>query len=482
MKSSLTFVLCFLACQGGGAPGVQGESEAESEAEAEAESESWTEVVLADNVRVIDDEQASAAQMQGDLLIFPLEGNEDLLDIEQGDIVLAGIAAGNTGFLWKVEALEKDEDQITIQTEQAAITEAIVSCDLSDTLDLGSGSRRNGSGGAGDIAMGLNIGGTLLFSDPGLSVNIPRGRILLDTSLEHDLQISRGRLQRFVAIARGQFEVELETEISASGTVGVSRGINLWRSRPRVFTQGPVVEVVIVSVYAGFEIDMRVEGVISAGITGESEIAAGARFENGEWEVIADHGFEFSATDPVFPREITGSVRVFVEPRVDVLFYGVAGPRITVQPYAAFITEDSPPPPSWELVGGLRGSVSVEMSILERTSAVFSAQLFDFDHVLTSGVFDEEGEGEAESEGEYPPASVSDICRIAHICYWDAIWKPCEDRWLDQCYEEGDTDGYLVCMTPCVRNYNIYRGCGAFADCERDCWGGAGCVWPDKKM
>lgn len=409
---SLTSVFILLACNGA-SPSALDQSESEAEAETESESEQGTEVVLADSVRVISDEQASTVEMGGDFLTFPFAGNEDLLTLEQGDVVVAGPAGPDTGnvsgFLREVLAVDQDGERIIIQAKQASLTDAIVSGEFHDTVDLHDDSRRYGPGGIGDITVGVNLDGFAFSSDPDLTISITRGRILFDPSFDRGMRIRRARLQHLTAVARGRFEIELALQVSAGGTTTTSREMEVWRSRPYVFTQliggiFPVVEVVTISLYAGVSASFSASTRLEAGLRAQGDIAAGVRYENQDWEIVAEQGLGFEATDRSFERRaIAGSVRGYIEPRVDIRFYGVGGPQIALQPYADATIREIPLPASWEISGGLRGRVGVRMSILDGSSLSFSRQLFDFDATLAQGTFEDEGEAEAEAEGEPVP-------------------------------------------------------------------------------
>ncbi len=128
-----------------------------------------------------------------------------------------------------------------------------------------------------------------------------------------------------------------------------------------IFFVGPV-PVVIVPV-----IPIKVGAVLSAGITSTAEITqsatlkSGIKYEDKSWSTISDNenSFDFSIPKP----KASAIVKGYIEPRLELLLYGIAGPWAGVQGYVELDAEFCRTP-WWKLYAGLEVNVGVVVTFL----------------------------------------------------------------------------------------------------------------------
>ncbi len=131
------------------------------------------------------------------------------------------------------------------------------------------------------------------------------------------------------------------------------------------------VPVVMVPV---FTVNVGIEGSVSAGITAtatqEATLIAGLSYNQGHWSPISSFSNQFNYDRPTLSAR--ADFKGYVEPDLNLMLYGVAGPYAAVQGYLE-LEADLFANPWWELYAGLDVDVGVRVKALSKTIADYQA-------------------------------------------------------------------------------------------------------------
>jgi len=393
----------------------------------EGGDEDWS---IRENVVVVDEGGGPQLRSrEGDRFVFSA-GGPGGRKLAAGDIVVGTSEDG--GFLRRVESVAAQGEEVVAETSQAAFVDAVERGTLDARLSLsgGTGSRRNPlTGGLEcleqnlDLSLGIDLSGTVLYSGEvgGAEVvlDIPTGRVVFDPDVDIHAEVAWGGLEEFSTIARGRLTFEVEGRLQASAAFSHSDEVELY-SISKTFVQWigyfPVVEVVTLSILAGYEANAEARGRVQSGFDSTAEVVVGARYQDGDWEEVWEPSFELKGRDPIWDASGSVGVRVYVKPEMRVDFYAVAGPYLSVEPYLDYQAEISLADWSWELAAGLEGDLGFQVQILDWSLADFNTKLVDLRRPLLSdhGRF-------GQQEPEEPPAEVEgfldavDLDALSHI-------------------------------------------------------------------
>lgn len=119
-----------------------------------------------DRLTVID----QAVEVQPDRLILPRVGNDSLLDSQAGDILVSGQGAG---FLRKVKTVAITGDDLVIETDPAAMTDALNEAEYSETIHDG----KWDLAGPHFSGVQLGFGDVVVQGNGGARVKLTRGHL-----------------------------------------------------------------------------------------------------------------------------------------------------------------------------------------------------------------------------------------------------------------------------------------------------------------
>jgi hypothetical protein len=174
--------------------------------------------------------------------------------------------------------------------------------------------------------------------------------------------------------------------VSTAGHYGYERKLYQYRN---FFLQQagavPIVEEVIIDVYAGFDIYASATGTVTAEARIYGGVTLGGEYErNVGWVGIADTSFNANG---YVTWSLNGNVAVtpYISVRPTVYIYGVVGPKFDIRPYVELKGKHSQSGDtvydSWTLSGGVKGTLNFDLraygTILSR-----DINLFDFRTVV----------------------------------------------------------------------------------------------------
>ena len=384
---------------------------------------------LCDCTRIVDSTATALVQRSDStgVYVFRVVGGQTPA-IDSGSII---VGAEDGGFLRRVAHVTRSGDLITVETTQAYLDEAVESGDFLATMLTDESASGDGgatrwgpwtttyaapgvSEGANGLCCKLDRISIGLKSDSGARLpgkgpvqtnisgefTIKKGDIDFLPRLELGSQIRLGRLQSFRAAHRGGLELNLdayELKLTAAVTTDklaktfVKDSILYIKQRPFATFIGPMPVAGIISYQLNLKVTPTVSGsVVFGGMfrTGFG-ITSGVQWaRDAGWSPVFSASSYFEATPPQFQgAEGTASLKIALVPEVSVQFYGVAGPKLELEPYAdaaaavgLSFAGGAPTGLDWEtkVSLGLNLNIGAKISVLGRVDlaeATFGVQI-----------------------------------------------------------------------------------------------------------
>jgi PKD repeat protein len=350
-----------------------------------------TPVVINQNVRVVDDiSTLSLDTASGDDYTFTYSGN-GAPPVQPGDIL---IGTDGDGYLRKVSSVKSivtkknGTKSATISTEFAAINEAVETGTLELDAPIQFAADDFAKSGLKMAKAGttiIDLTDMSIIDKPGLSVTITSGTV--DFAPSMDVQVEwESALPTYVkAAGTGTFTLDfaalaelgaIDFDTADPATLDDFFGtdhldLNLI---PPVKIQFygqvgplPVKGKVTLSFVAGLRIHTESALSVEAGFSSTTAVTIGGEFvkdADPELSNISDFSLSAEAYGPTWDVDINGKVRVYVQPQLQVSFYGVAAPFLGLEPYEEFSMDLIPEPAHAELTAGLDGYLGFKLGIL----------------------------------------------------------------------------------------------------------------------
>src|SRR5664279_3914376 len=352
--------------------------------------------VISPRAKPLPDAVAKQAVVYSDHLAFPSDGNEDLMALSSGDIVVSG---WQDGFLRKVTAVSSDGEHVVIATTAAALTDVVEAGETQVSVDMTTEAARwPGARVAPGIFDGfdINLDGKQIYSDPaiGLSVRITKGSLKFAPTLDLGIAIKDSTLA-FHAIETGPITADLHIEAQCSKSLDKDVEVTLFESPPFVIVLPPIGPIPItvsgkVEVKAGIHIAANAEVTASAGATASATLKVGVTYSDGSFQAVHDFGTTWTPEGPSLGAEaalhflgyVSGGLELGVFGGLDLglVKLGAGGNvGVSAQPYLQ-LDYDTATPDQWALRAGVRGRYWGTLSVLGSKVAGISAPgnpLFD---------------------------------------------------------------------------------------------------------
>lgn len=325
------------------------------------------------------------------------------------------VGAQGAGYLRRVRSVTKSADRVTVETDVAYLEEAVIEGAFATTLptdDLGvsdePGVARWGPWTTTYMAPGVTMARTgrccsldgltfSLKSDLELvpdafkfagDVTIKKGDVDFLPRFEVSSNIQFGQLQRLRTAVRGGIDLNVEAyelKMSVLTTTEyfqaeiVKRNKFFVKQKPFTTFIGPMPVVGIITLTFTFKATPTITAstIFGGHFRTGFGVTAGAEWtRNGGWGRFFSASSHFDANAPEFQGvEGSGSVKFAIVPELSVQFYGIAGPKIELEPYAeaaaavgASFKDGTPTGIDWEakVSLGLNLNIGAKLSILGR--------------------------------------------------------------------------------------------------------------------
>ncbi len=385
---------------------------------------------VADNV-VLPEQDSSVTEVIVDssrvILIF---SSGFVPNIQVGDII---VGTSGLGYLRKVQAVRISNDTMYLTTEQASLSEVILSGEMDTLMAINPPSPRpqriridttiqTRSGTfrileTGDPVRFVPTRSTYVFKFPNLNITLrlPNGEIaaqihldtlkfIMNKEVDFHLRYDSGlREFRWILNSNDSLEfngltMELMADISGIDSIPIGPQPLFGKSVTIFFHGIPV--VIYFKFYLSAGLDAFLSAEAEAQILGSygisTHFAAGAEYEDGTWNTVWNKSLRgFSDINPNLSYSLSTHLEEFIKGKLRVLVYGVLGPGIWVDPYG--YQEIQYPPFSYEIGVGIRGGLNFLISIFDHDIVNYSNELVDFHFPIA------EGGGLAAPSLIYPP-------------------------------------------------------------------------------
>ncbi len=362
---------------------------------------------LCECTRIIDStatELVSRNDTTGIYVFRVLGGQQPAID--SGSII---VGAENGGFLRRVNEVTRSGGMITVETSVAYLEEAVqvgafvaTSTTDGDSVAVDAGSTRWGEWTTTYVAPELTSATSqLCCSLNGLNIKflkqtyvepvsaeftIKKGTIDFLPRIEMGGSISGFQLQNFHAVFRGgrgltidEYELKVTGELKEELKMEKDFKKFITKQKPFATFIGPMPLVGTITLNIKLEITPSVSS--SAVLGGEFRaglfLLGGAEWNRGSgWSPVSGFQTYFEAPAPEFKGvEASTSVKISVVPELSVEFYGVAGPKVELEPYAEAVAQaglsfkdGTPTGLDWETrIGyGVNLNIGAKISLLGR--------------------------------------------------------------------------------------------------------------------
>jgi hypothetical protein len=340
------------------------------------------------NLVIVDDDTASHLVIEPDRVAIPADLADALIGVQPGDVI---VSSGDTPILRTVLATRFDAGELVLDTETAAITDALLEGRVQSKRDLFAEPPGSDPDAEADPAgltisvdrLSLDFSGAMIVDEPDFKVRIDQGSVSFRPSVDIDLGVKWGKVEHFHAIVQGELAGALNVRVAANKKLDRSFSKTLWRSPPYRATQMvgpvPVVEVVRVSLVVSGDAHASGAGNFDLGTSRAGAILrAGASYDKGKWQPIATGDLAFDKRAPTLQGATRAGVALRLSVKVEVRFYDVAGPHLTLGAYGRTeLQATAGTTPVWAARVGTDAYFGGSVEVLGKKLAKFERQLFD---------------------------------------------------------------------------------------------------------
>jgi fibronectin type 3 domain-containing protein len=324
-----------------------------------------------------------------------------------GDIL---VGAEGGGYLRRVEHAVRTGDLITVQTAEALVEEAVHqgAFALTSPTEEVTGAPVAGQTWWGPwrtvyvapgvqlapaghdslngLTFAIKINPSPKIPAPGsLNFTIKKGELVFSPLLDIGAQFGTSGITEFHAVNRGNlglnidlYEVKLSVVVAQGLTDSMKTESQTFFVQQRPFATfiGPMPLLGVVTKILKLQITPTYTGstVFTGRFRTGFDVVSGVQWtSSGGWHPLRSASSYFDATAPQF-QGVEGklSVKIAVVPELNVAFYGVAGPSVSLEPYAdaavAAVVGFAPPALDWETKVdlGLNLNIGAKLSVLGR--------------------------------------------------------------------------------------------------------------------
>ena len=232
------------------------------------------ETIVTEDTEVIDSTQINEPIIEDNTYTFDYTGQQP--DIQAGDVI---VGQTGEGYMRKVTSVSYNNNQMILETNQAALTDVLEQCDIYDSIMVGIGQKSTINGnniGIQYIEMTkgvstsngiIDLSNVVLFSgDVGeahLEAKITEGYISFEPKIIRKLKIRQGQVKIFRLIARGDLDFEFKVEVTCTGEINYTPYINpIFVVHIGPFFFGPVPALIKLSFTPGITTELNVDGFV----------------------------------------------------------------------------------------------------------------------------------------------------------------------------------------------------------------------------
>jgi hypothetical protein len=319
-------------------------------------------------------------------LVFDQE-TSTLSQLNSDDVVVCGTHGEMLpyGLLRKVTGIDRDGGKVTVNTDQATLTEAIEKGALSETITLSpdqiitrTGRQRDGFS-AKIIQLEGDAGIVFAFNDYELydadGDPATRGdRVWLDgnfsfvPTMGFDIEISGFSLQKLTFEIGSDQQASIRVSAGREATFSEAEILETIELTPITFSIGPVPVVLVPRIVFRVGVNGTVTADLTTGIQSDASVRVGFGYQNGSFSPVSqfDSNADFDA--PNFRDGAKGSAKVWAGPRAELAAYGIAGVYGELRGFVKGEVDGSADP-WWTLSAGAEALAGVFVRVFDITLA-----------------------------------------------------------------------------------------------------------------
>ncbi|MCX6921685.1 MAG: SUMF1/EgtB/PvdO family nonheme iron enzyme, partial [Verrucomicrobia bacterium] len=214
--------------------------------------------------------------------------------------------------------------------------------------------------------------GMVLYSDDNFLVEtLPSSQLDLNASLKVAANFERFKLKSFQAQVIGSASFELDVHARAAlarsyeGSVPLIAPVH--NAYGALIGPIPVWVDVVFEVNAGYTADFSALAEITNGISASKTITVGRKWDAvNDWQPIFDNPpVNLTFLGPIWQIEGTADIRAYLQPKVSLMIYSVAGVSADLEPYLELQGSVHLNPPKWDLglSAGLSSTIGLNLAV-----------------------------------------------------------------------------------------------------------------------
>ncbi len=345
-----------------------------------------SEAVLADNVALVEDDGVLTLEAVVDsTYTYSFDGDDHGLAV--GDVLYS--ATESSAYLRKVTSLADQDGMVIVETTDASFAEVILQggFELQTTLTPALMAEQRHAFEKAVDGVFIDDHGVLHMSDVTLVDESTYSLVMTHAAASFESVLDcyatwDGGIETFGTIYTGTLSLACGLEATAAASVDEGGEILLgelpfpviWATVPGLPILIPVEPVL--SFRAGYTIHCSAQGSISTGVTNQTSLTVGARYDRLTGWVPAWEPSQTLVPDP-FDWDASGEalIRAYIEPRFSLRIAWTAGPYVAVDPYLQLELDVDTESAAWALNAGVESRLGMEVTILDHTLADYSMTL-----------------------------------------------------------------------------------------------------------
>jgi len=316
-----------------------------------------------------------------------------LVDLNLDDVIAVGVGPATPyGFLGKVVSVSHDASSTSLQTVPATLPEAVPQGSWSGQIDpepidsetVGSSAQSQAAAIISRLPRptGSNIRVQRVLKcgfDKELTVD---GTIAVDSWIESSASwgFGSGLKAKFVGHMKADGELAITAEADASCGTG-TKTLFLVYLGAVTFSVGPVPVVLVPAISATLSAGGGLSGSVTTSATGTAEVHAGVDYYDGRAHPVGAITPEFTGGAPP-ALEGSGHIGATISPAINVLIYGVGGPKAAVDVGLSLDASSGGDPP-WTLTAPVSVTAGLSIPALGIGSSEFT--IWQEDYLLGHG-------------------------------------------------------------------------------------------------
>lgn len=327
--------------------------------------------VIADNVHVLGAGTAVpldsiGAGPLGPVYCFSYTGPAP--DIKVGDIV---VGTDSGGFLRTVTAVAKTDSTLSLGTDDASLTDAIIKGSLQTTIPLTT--NRFAAPAAASIPIPsdtIDLSGVVIYSTIVGTITITDGFIYFKPDLDIGFNIEDQSLSAFHAVADGELSAHMDVHVDLDSSLLIDsygKVASLPLVSQTVYVGAvPVVIETVLEFYVGTIVDTYSENLdVNTGFATTVTAEFGSRYDVGVWSSVWNQTSLPAMHETTAGLDKKFSIRASLFPQLVVTLSSMQGPWLRLEPYLIYSSTSDPLCRSWEQESGVRCMTLCPMQYLD---------------------------------------------------------------------------------------------------------------------